>query len=351
MSFQYDLTPHIEWDGPNVRAVRFNNAGQTCRWYSGSGIYRHVWLTTTDKLHVGHWGTAVQTPAVSKDSATVRVNTLIKNENDIPKTCTLITQVLNTDGKLIAASRSTSEIAAQDEHGFTQDLRIDRPALWFADSPMLYRASTIVETEGAITDHYPTPFGIRGVTWNSKQGLLVNGNKVFLKGVCIHHDLGCLGAAFHERAMERRLEVLKGIGCNAIRTSHNPPAPELPEMCDRMGFYVIDEAFDKWGGSHNEAFFKDWKRDLRSMIQRDRNHPCVILWSVGNEVRQQKNPEGPKILKMLTEFTHREDPNRKVTCGVSPNYVPNFVKATDIAALNYQEQWLTTRIASPLVSA
>jgi beta-galactosidase len=139
--------------------------------------------------------------------------------------------------------------------------------------------------------------------------------------------------------MERRLEVLKGMGCNAIRTAHNPPAPELLDLCDRMGFYVIDEAFDKWGGSRHETFFEDWERGLRSMIQRDRNHPSVILWSVGNEVKQQGTPEGSKILKMLTEFAHQEDPSRKVTCGARPNYVPDFVKATDIASLNYQEQW------------
>jgi beta-galactosidase len=339
VSFQYDLTAFINWDGNNVIAVRVDNSSQSSRWYSGSGIYRHVWLTIFDKLHIQNWGTAVTTPSISKESAIVRINTVLENEYDMAKTCTLVTEVLDPDGEVIATSRSTSKISARGEHNLTQDLLIERPSLWSAESPTLYQVKTTASADGAVVDDVLSPLGIRKLTWDSQRGFLVNGKSTVLKGVSIHHDLGCLGAAFHERAMERRLEILKEMGCNAIRTSHNPPAPQFLDMCDRMGFYVIDEAFDKWGGKYYETFSKDWKRDLRSMIQRDRNHPCIILWSVGNEVKQQTTSEGTRILKMLTEFAHKEDPSRKITCGMFPQYSPEFAKGMDIVALNYQEQW------------
>ncbi|GAG17695.1 unnamed protein product, partial [marine sediment metagenome] len=235
VSFHYDLTPHIRWDGPNVLAVRVDNSSQTCRWYSGSGIYRHVWLTIVDKLHVGHWGTCVATPSVSADLATVRIKTLIRNEYDKLKPCTLTTEIIAADGRTVATSRSIEHIPAGGEFEFIQSLQLSQPTLWSVDTPTLHFAKTTVKTANKVVDDYVTPFGIRTTEWDSDYGLSINGQHVLLKGVCIHHDLGCLGAAFHNRALERRLEVLKSMGCNAIRTSHNPPAPELLDMCDRLG--------------------------------------------------------------------------------------------------------------------
>ena len=338
VSFQYDLTPHLNWGGSNVLAVRVDNVKANCRWYSGSGIYRHVWLTITDPLHVGHWGTYVTTPNVSAEEATVRIQTLIRNEHAEARPCTLKTTVLDPAGKVVTTAEATQTVPAGGTHEFSQDLTVPRPARWSVKSPHLYTAATTVTTGDKTVDTYSTPFGIRDVVWDPDRGLLINGQSQLLKGVCIHHDLGALGAAFHEKAMARRLKALKSIGCNAIRTAHNPPAPQLLDLCDRMGFLVIDEAFDKWG-SGRSPWVKSWQKDLRSMLRRDRNHPSVILWSVGNEVSEQTSDDGPKKLKMLTEFVHKEEPSRKVTCGAKPSYSPDFVNAMDVASLNYQEQW------------
>lgn len=338
-SFEYDLTPHINWGASNVIAVRVDNSEQTCRWYSGSGIYRRVWLTLTNRLHVGHWGTYVTTPQVSPDSATVSVKTLIKNEYETPKDCILKTAILDSRGRRVGDAESEKTIAAGGEFEFSQEMKVGEPALWSVKSPNLYYLHTMVIEDGRVVDKYLTLFGIRRVTWDPQKGLFLNDEPLLMKGVCIHHDLGALGAAFNYRAMERRLEVLKSVGCNAIRTSHNPPAPELLDMCDRMGFLVIDEAFDKWGGKNHATWAEDWEKDLSSMLLRDRNHPSVVLWSVGNEVAGQETKETQDKLRMLVDYVHKAEPSRKVTCGTSPTYTPDFAAIQDIAGLNYQEQW------------
>jgi len=338
-SFQYDLTGHINWDGKNVLAVRVDNSEQTCRWYSGSGIYRHVWLTLTERLHVGLWGTYVTTPEVSDESAKVNIKTLVRNDYAVPKKCAITTTLLDERGRRAGFAQAEKEIEGDGEFEFSQDLEVVAPALWSIESPDLYSVYTMVLEDGKIVDRYVTPFGIRQIKWDSDKGLLINGKSVLLKGVCLHHDLGALGAAFNERAMERRLNALKYLGCNAIRTSHNPPAPQLLEMCDVMGFLVIDEAFDKWGGNNHATWSEDWEMDLQSMIQRDRNHPSVVLWSVGNEVGDQEKKETQDKLQMLVDYVHNADPSRKVTCGTFPKYVPEFVARQDVAGLNYQEQW------------
>jgi len=338
-SFQYDLTKHINWDGENVIAVRVDNSQQTCRWYSGSGIYRDVWLRLTDRLHVGHWGTYVTTGEISSESAKVKVRTLVKNEYAVPKKCKIETTIVDARGRRVGMAKSEQGIEGDSEFEFSQEIEVPFPMLWSVESPYLYYAHTMVLDEGEIVDKYVTVFGIRDIEWNAKKGLLVNGKPALMKGVCLHHDLGALGSAFNARAMERRLEVLKEMGCNAIRTSHNPPAPQLLEMCDMMGFLVIDEAFDKWGGRYHATWSEDWEKDLGSMIRRDRNHPCVVLWSVGNEVRGQETKETQEKLRMLVDYVHKVEPSRKVTCGTFPRYVPDFVAIQDVAGLNYQEQW------------
>lgn len=338
-SFQYDLTKHVNWDGNNILAVRVDNSHQTCRWYSGSGIYRHVWLTLTERIHVAHWGTYVTTPEISQNAAKVNVKTTIKNDYAVDKKCAIHTTILDERGIRVAFAKAEKEIQADGKVEFSQDIEVVAPALWSVQTPGLYSVYTTVYEDAKVVDRYVTPFGIRKIDWNPEKGLLVNEKPVLLKGVCIHHDLGALGAAFNERAMARRLDVLKNLGCNAIRTSHNPPAPQLLEMCDVMGFLVIDEAFDKWRPPHHATWEKDWKIDLTSMIHRDRNHPSVILWSVGNEVRGQETKETREKLETLVDYVHKIDPTRKVTCGTFPKYVPDFVAPQDIAGLNYQEQW------------
>jgi beta-galactosidase len=348
VSFQYDLTAHLNPEGPNVLTVRVDNSEQTSRWYTGSGIYRHVWLTLTNPVHIAHWGTYVTTTDISQKSARVRVRTDVKNERSGPSVCNLKTEILGPEGKMVATVSSGTEIGSGRSGIFDQELVVESPALWSVDSPTLYRARVTVSQENQVVDATETLFGIRSIAWHPERGLLVNGEPVKMKGVCLHHDLGALGAAFVDRAAERRLEILKSMGCNAIRMAHNPPAPQLLDMCDRLGFLVIDEAFDKWSGRLSPHFERDWQMDLASMIQRDWNHPSVVLWSVGNEVGEQTSEKGSKILKRLTDFAHGLDPSRRVTCAAFPRLSFDFVKATDIISLNYQEQWFDQyRQASP----
>ena len=349
-SFQRELTPYVKFGADNVLAVRVDNSDQpNSRWYTGSGIYRHVWLTVTDKLHVDHWGTYVTTPQISPDKAIVRVRTKIKNSYDQTKNCSLVTIILNGRGQVVAKVSTPYSVSTQSVYEVDQKIEVLNPALWSIDSPALYSARSVLKDEQSIYDEYETSFGIREIRFDKDKGFLINGQSVKMKGVCIHHDAGCLGAAVPDRALERRLEVLKSIGCNAIRTSHNPPSPELLDMCDRMGFVVIDEAFDKWGGSVSPWFTEWWKMDLQDMLQRDRNHPSVILWSMGNEVKGQGSPKFMKQLKKMVEFTHQFEPTRPVTLALRPEkiksrrenarFVANIAKAVDVICCNYQEQW------------
>ncbi|MBA7676757.1 Beta-galactosidase BoGH2A [subsurface metagenome] len=350
ISFQHDMTPYVKFGEDNVLAVRVDNSDQpNCRWYSGSGIYRHVWLTVTDKLHIAHWGTYITTPRISRDKAVVRVRTKIKNAYSQTKYCSLTTTIRNAEGKVITEVTTPNAISTQTEYEFDQQIEVPHPNLWSIDTPSMYWAHTVVKDARHIYDEYETSFGIREIRFDKDKGFLLNGQSVKMKGVCIHHDAGCLGAAVPDRALERRLEVLKSIGCNAIRTSHNPPAPELLDMCDRMGFVVIDEAFDKWGGTWGRWFPQWWQQDLRDMLRRDRNHPCIVLWSVGNEVSGQGSPKFNKQLKKLVDFTHQEEPTRPVTYALCPRkiksraenakFITNIAKIVDVTSCNYQEQW------------
>jgi beta-galactosidase len=277
VSFQYDLTPHLKFDGENVLAVRVNHSdAPTSRWYSGSGIYRHVWLTTCDPLHVLPWETFITTPEVSSNAATIRIQTAITNENDRAKSCVLTTIIQDPAGNEVASNDSTQEITAGGRSEFQQTVKIANPNLWSPDQPRLYVAKTVVREGDHVRDTYRTTFGIREARFDAQKGFLLNGQGLKLKGVCLHNDAGCLGSAVPERAWERRLEVLKDMGCNGIRLSHNPPAPELLDLCDRMGFLVMDEAFDRWkSGSYYAKYFEQWwQRDLNAMVLRSRCHHC-----------------------------------------------------------------------------
>jgi beta-galactosidase len=343
-SFQYDLTPHLK-PGANVLAVRVRVQQPCSRWYSGAGIYRHVWLSITDPVHVAPWGTYVTTPEVSNAAAQVRVRTRVQNEGADGAKATLTTAIVDAGGKKVAEHQAAEQIAAGGRHEFSQTLKVEPPRRWSIDAPYLYRAISEVRVSDRLVDRYETPFGIRTIGFAADNGFLLNGKRVQLKGVCNHHDLGCLGAAVHRRGIERQLEILKAMGCNAIRTSHNPPAPELLELCDRMGLVVMDEAFDEWiipksGMKYGYGrFFDEWsERDLVSMIHRDRNHPCVILWSIGNEIKEQAAPQGGAMAQRLADICHREDPTRPVTSGVNkmgPAIKNGFSKALDVVGMNY----------------
>lgn len=292
-SFRYELTPHLNFDGQNVLAVKVDNSVQpNSRWYSGSGIYRNVWLVKTGKVYVENWGTFITTPEVNTENALVVIKTKLRNQSGVQGSMNFKTTIVSPSAKEISNAETSVEPWESDTGEFTHEIKIEKPALWSVENPQLYKAITEVYFEGKLTDTYETPFGIRFFNFDHKDGFTLNGEKLKILGVCQHHDLGCLGSAINTRALERQLEILKEMGCNSIRTSHNPPAPELLELCDRMGFIVQNETFDMWRKkktpydySHD---FPEWhERDLTDHILRDRNHPSVMMWSIGNEVLEQ----------------------------------------------------------------
>lgn len=293
ISFRYDLTPYLRFGEKNVIAVRVDNSQQpNSRWYSGSGIYRNVWLVKTNPVHVSQWGTYVTTPTVSKENAEIKIVTSVDNTKTIGQDAELISILVKADGKQLAKTSTTIHLEANGKTETEQTIKIDNPVLWSVDNPYLYTIKTQIKQNGTIVDDYETPLGIRYFTFDADKGFFLNGEHLKIKGVCNHHDLGCLGAAVNTRAIERQLEILKQMGCNGIRTSHNPPAPELLELCDKMGFIVMDEAFDMWRkkkSPHDYAqYFPEWhERDLTDLILRDRNHPSVFIWSIGNEILEQ----------------------------------------------------------------
>jgi beta-galactosidase len=293
ISFRYDLTPYLNASGKNVIAVQVNNSQQpNSRWYTGSGIYRNVWLTTTGKVQIAHWGTYVTTPKISDSNALVEVETSIENTNGQVGKFELKTIITNAKG--IKAGETTAPIsfALGKNQTVKQKISISKPILWSVEKPYLYQVTNIVLQNGKPIDQQNTSLGIRFFHFDAEKGFFLNGKPLKIKGVCMHHDLGCLGTAVNIRAIERQLEILKQMGCNAIRTSHNAPAPELLDLCDRMGFIVMDEALDIWRKKKSpfdySNYFNEWhERDLTDLILRDRNHPSVFLWSIGNEVLEQ----------------------------------------------------------------
>ena len=293
VSFRYDLTPYLKYGNePNVLVVQADNSEQpNSRWYSGSGIYRNVWLVKTGQVHVDNWGTSITTPVINADKATVKITTALKN-NAADASAEVTTLIQDKNGQTVIQSTSTTGIAAGENKNINQEFEVLHPTLWDIDNPYLYTAVTEVKVDGKLTDRYETPFGIRSLEWKENTGFYLNGQATKILGVCLHHDLGCLGAAINYRALERQLQMMKDMGANAIRTSHNPPAPELLDICDRMGLLVQDEAFDMWRrrkSPHDYAqYFDEWhERDLTDQLLRDRNHPSVFMWSIGNEVLEQ----------------------------------------------------------------
>jgi beta-galactosidase len=353
ISFQYDLTPYLKYGNEkNSIAVKVDNSKQpNSRWYSGSGIYRNVWLTTVNKVHVDKWGTFITTSNVSAKSAGVKIATEIKNENSSNKAVSLKTIIYDASGKQITTSsvKSTVSESTIENHKFNQSFTISQPKLWSIDNPYLYKAVSQITVDGKVVDTYETKFGIRYFNFNADKGFFLNGKPMKIVGVCDHHDLGALGSAINTRAIERQLELLKGMGINGIRTSHNPPAPELLDLCDKMGFIVMDEAFDMWAKQKNpydyHLYWKEWhQRDLEDQILRDRNHPSVFIWSIGNEIPEQGgNPakgdtSGRVIARELVSIVNSLDTTRPiVTANNNPGKGNNIIEsgAFDLIGYNY----------------
>ncbi|HKE23712.1 MAG TPA: beta-galactosidase GalB [Bryobacteraceae bacterium] len=345
ISFAYDMTPYLNYGAKeNVVAVELAPEENSSRWYAGAGIYRNVWLTVTAPVRVAHWGTFVTTPEITDEKASVSVKTEIANQSGQEARVTLQTSVVDAAGKAVTKTANDATIAANGSETVSATLSVPRPQRWDIDHPYLYTVVSEVMDGKRVVDRYTTPLGIRTVQFDPQKGFLLNGKHRKIQGVCDHHDLGALGAAVNRRATERQLQILRGAGVNAIRTSHNPPSPELLELCDRMGFVVMDESFDMWKIPKKvngyAKYFDEWsERDVRDFVHRDRNHPSVIMWSIGNEIPEQGRPQGGEMAKRLTGLFHEEDPTRPTTSAFNnpDNAVKNHLgENVDLFGVNYR---------------
>lgn len=319
-SFYYDISPYLNSAGqPNVVAVQVKNEGRNARWYSGSGIYRHTWLTLVDSLHIGTWGVYVTTPVVSETSADIEISTNLINSGEINVPVTLRLEIVDPDGNDAGAIENNSSILPGSSNYIKQQLTIKNPSLWSIEDPNLYQAKVWLYVNNKETDHLITTFGIRNIHFDAQTGFTLNRKSIELKGGCFHHDNGPLGSAAIDRAEERKIELLKGAGFNAIRCSHNPPSPYLLDVCDRLGMLVIDEFADMWErpkispDDYSRYFKNNWKKDITSMVVRDRNHPSVIMWSIGNEIPEAADTSGLRIALNLATQVRNLDPTRAVT--------------------------------------
>ena len=375
-SFRFDLTPHLKFGARNVVAVRVDNSDQpNSRWYSGCGIYRHVWLVKTEKIHVAHWGTHVVA-----EGNKVSVSVSIDNNTTSQQTVVVRNKIISPAGVQVAsASKKLSLNPSAKSISSLSQLKVSRPQIWSCETPYIYKVVTTIEQNGKVVDTYETPTGFRTFKFDAEKGFSLNGKSMKINGVCQHHDLGCLGAAVNEDALYRQLRILKEMGTNAVRCSHNPPAPELLAMCDTMGLIVMDESFDMWRRRKTKndyaRFFDQWaERDLTDLVLRDRNHPSILMWSIGNEVLEQWSSADADTLsaeqanlilnaghdastlshgtemsvnsllcKNLCEIIRRLDNTRPITAGCNePDPKNHLFKsgALDIIGFNYHHQWV-----------
>ena len=376
IGFEYELTPYLNWHSDNIIAVRVDHSRYAdSRFYTGSGIYRNVRLVITEPLHIAHWGTSVTTPEIKKESALIRVETRIENTVANGEHFSLRSDIVGPDGTIVATATSSDSAAGNSVQTLVQTITIPQPQLWSLQSPQLYTVRSHIKSGDRMVDEIETPFGVRTATFDANKGFALNGVSTKLKGVCIHHDAGPLGAAVPEKVLERRLRLLKEIGVNAIRTSHNPPDPELLDLCDRVGFVVMDEAFDeftpgkhKWmvqwsfGTASHYGYcesFDQWSvTDISDMVRRDRNHPSIILWSIGNEIDGRNdpfsdpslgkdylpaNPPAKNMVKCaapLVAAVKSLDQTRPITAAlatVSMSNAVGFPDLFDVVGYNYQE--------------
>ena len=345
-SFSYDLSPYLDFNNENVIAVRVDNSQQlNSRWYSGSGIYRHVWMIVTDPVHIADWGVAIKTPDVSSKRAIVQIKTLVKNETGLTQSLVISTRLLDPNSKNAGNTQIKIELAANSEKEVAQTITVSNPLLWTPENAHLYGAQIQIVQNKKVVDKTETSFGIRSLKFTVENGAQLNGKTIKLNGGCVHHDNGCLGAAAFDRAEERKVELLKEAGFNAVRTSHNPPSEAFLNACDRLGMMVIDEAFDGWKTPKNKydysTYFNEWwQRDLETLILRDRNHPSVIMWSIGNEIIERKSPEAVETAKKLAACIHQIDPTRPVTSAMTTwdkewEMFDPLMAAHDVAGYNY----------------
>ncbi|HTM93260.1 MAG TPA: glycoside hydrolase family 2 TIM barrel-domain containing protein [Flavisolibacter sp.] len=351
-SFYYDLTKYLNPVGrSNVIAVKVNTTQQpNSRWYTGSGIYRHVWLIAKNKLHLDQWGVFARTTEADDNKANVDVSIELRNENNLAQSCTIVTKLVDAAGKEAGRAETTLETKPGSQK-IEQNISLNKPALWSIEQPNLYSLQVEVRSNGKLIDQTVSTFGIRTFRFDPNKGFFLNGKHVKLKGVNNHHDNGPLGAVVFDAADQRRLKILKAMGCNALRMSHNPPSPELLHFADSMGFVVIDEIFDEWMDGKTPGgyapYFEKWhEKDVENWIRRDRNHPSVIAWSIGNEVREQYNKENAlKITRLLTDAVHQYDNTRPIT--TASNEIVNvnsfgMADLLDIVGYNYQEAFYKT---------
>jgi beta-galactosidase len=337
-SFWFDITDKVKPGKNNVISVKVRNEGANSRWYSGSGIYRHVWLKVLNPVNIAQWGVSITTPVVTTDSAGINIKSKVNNQSDKPLQVRLITRIMNSKSEEIDISESIKLIEKNYFFEFAQDLIILKPELWSTETPDLYTAVSEVYLEDKLLDRTETKFGIRSIRFDSQNGFQLNGKTLKLRGGCFHHDNGPLGSKSYDRAEERRIELLKASGFNAIRCSHNPPSPALLDACDRLGMLVINEAFDTWQTGknpfdYNLYFNLWWQKDIESMILRDRNHPSVIMWSIGNEIPERHKPEVVAVAAMIGDYVRQMDPTRPVN-ELRPDKDP-FFATLGVAGYNY----------------
>jgi len=350
-SFHYDITDHLHFDGTTNRlAVEVKNEGANCRWYSGSGIYRHVWLTATSQVHVKRWGTYVSTLKTTSQVAEVQVVTELSNHQDRDSEINIELEVRDSKGLVVASAAAEISLEAVSDASISNKIELGSPDLWAPDSPELYTLFTTVKEGKKVLDRSETTFGIRTVAFDADRGFILNGEVVKLKGGCMHHDNGPLGAAAYDRAEERRVELMKANGFNAIRTSHNPPSPGFLDACDRLGMLVIDEIYDGWFQDSQKKpyyqieFEEGWSADVSDFVLRDRNHPSVILWSTGNEIMDKMAPRAVKTQEEITAMFRKLDPSRSVSCGMNEwrhddweKVLKDYMAPLDVAGYNYAE--------------
>ncbi len=360
MSFRVDATPYVKFGGTNVIAVQVDTRNHRSRWYPGAGIYRKVAMTICDPVHVAHWGTFVTTPNVSDASATVNVNSTIENHLNTVSKVTVEITLLDPDGRTVATGSKEDTVPAGGSRALDQSFVIENPQRWDINSPKLYTAKTTVRVGNKVVDTDINTFGIRTFRFTANDGFYLNGRRVQLYGVNLHHDQGPLGAVFNVRAMERQLEIMRDMGCNSIRTSHNAPAQEVLDLCDRMGIVVWDECFDKWEGTagrvNNEPLEEFGEKQLRNFVMRDRNHPSIVVWSIGNEIgtqspgstREGKNAEN---VTFMSDFVRKYDPTRPVTIGNDNPGDGNsdVLDALDVVGYNYGRRYGRFRETHPNV--
>lgn len=359
-SFYYDITELVKPGETNYVAVRVDNSIQpNCRWYSGSGIYRNVWLTVVDPTHIATWGTYITTPEVNKSEATVSIRTEIENL-DKARALTLETKIFDSKGIEIASTTSNCNLGNYQTNEFEQAIKVPNPQLWSPQTPIMYVAKSKLIANGKVIDTYQSRFGIRTLKFDAEKGFFINGVNMKMKGVCIHNDAGIFGSAVPDEVWYRRLKTLRDMGCNAIRTSHNPPSPEFMDYCDELGFLVMTEFVDKWNNATSgtefynwpmaDPFFsEEWKKNFGETIRRDRNHPSVVIWSVGNENNSPGSDEENLGMKTYGAFVRSQDPTRPVISGMERgkdmpvaqkvNDIIETCEFMDLIALNYGEQW------------